>query len=103
MEDKSIDKHYEDKSIDKHYKVLIATYLSAKEKKIDEYSARRMVTNLLLHFENNFQKKHAIRVIDDLINKLNNNNSLLNCEPSKKCKACFKNDTGCFQEDNNKE
>ncbi|MBT4109733.1 MAG: hypothetical protein HOE34_06315 [Pelagibacterales bacterium] len=102
MEDKSIDKHYEDKSIDKHYKVLIATYLSAKEKKIDEYSARRMVTNLLLHFENNFQKKHAIRVIDDLINKLNNNNSLLNCEPSKKCKACFKNDTGCFQEDNNK-
>lgn len=93
----------EDKSIDKHYKVLRATYLSAKEKKIDEYSARRMVTNLLLHFENNFPKKRAIRVIDDLINKLNNNNSLLNCEPSEKCKACFKNDTGCFQEDNNKE
>jgi hypothetical protein len=93
----------EDKSIDKHYKVLIATYLSAKEKKIDEYSARRMVTSLLLHFENNFPKKRAIRVIDDLINKLNNNNSLLNCEPSEKCKACFKNDTGCFQEDNNKE
>jgi len=87
----------QDKSIDEHYKVLIATYLSAKEKKIDEYSARRMVTNLLLHFEKNLQKKIAIKYIDKLINNIEFNKLTSACAPTEACKACFKKGTGCFK------
>jgi len=85
------------KSIEKHYKVLIATYLSAKEKKLDEYSSRKMVINLLLHFEKNLQKKIAIKHIDKLINNIEFNKLTSACSPTEACKVCFKKGTGCFK------
>ena len=85
------------KSIEKHHKVLIATYLSAKEKTLDEYSSRKMVINLLLHFEKNLQKRIAIKHIDKLINNIEFNKLTSACAPTEACKVCFKKGTGCFK------
>lgn len=91
------------KSIEKHYKILIATYLSAKEKKLDEYSARKMVISLLLHFEKDLQKTIAIKQIDKLINNIEINRLTTECVPTEQCKICFKKDMGCFQKINYRE
>ena len=83
------------KNIKSKDKIIINAYTSAKDKNMDEASARNISINLLMFLKKNINKKEAIKYIDTLINNFFLNES--NCDFKKKCMNCFQEKKGCFK------
>ncbi len=83
------------KNIKGKNKIIINAYISAKDKNMNEASARNIAINLLMFLETNINKKEAIKFIDSLINNSFSNKS--NCDFKEKCMICLHDKKGCFK------
>mgnify|MGYP007063373894 CR=1 FL=1 len=83
------------KNIKSKDKIIINSYISAKDKNMDEAAARNIAINLLMFLEKNINKKEAIKYIDDLINNFFLKKS--NCNFKEKCMSCSSYKKGCFE------
>ena len=83
------------KNIKEKNKIIINAYVNAKDKKLNDISARNIAITVFMYLETNTNKKEAIKYVDNLLNKTFAAKS--NCDFEEKCKACLRDKKGCFQ------